>query len=359
MQTTNFLVHTQDFSQSKFDSQQLPELDNNQILFQIEKYAFTSNNITYAVTGHQLKYWKFFPAEKPWGRVPAWGYAKVVASKHPDVQEGMRFYGYLPMSSYLVVEADKVTPYGFKDMTSHRQEMAAIYNFYTSTAHDPAFHPQWEDYIPIIRPLFATSFLSYHFLKDEAFFQTDNILLTSASSKTALGLAFMLKQQQAEDKKQIIGLTSARNKEFVEKTGFYDLVIAYDKMSDDLPTQRSIIVDFAGNSQLMIDIHSKLGEQLLYISRIGLTDWQGGSVVFRHPNSHFFFAPTQAQKMYKAKGVQETNLQIGQLMQAFVMQIQSWMELSYVEGNTALQSLYQNMLSGDVNPKMGYIVRIS
>lgn len=358
MQTTNFLVHTQDFSQSTFDTQEVPDLGANQILFQIEKYAFTSNNITYAVTGHQLKYWNFFPATKPWGRVPAWGYAKVVASNHPDVQEGMRFYGYLPMSSYLVVEADKVTPYGFKDMKPHRQEMAAIYNFYTNTAQDPVFHPQWEDYIPIIRPLFATSFLSYHFLKDEAFFQAKNILLTSASSKTALGLAFMLKKNQAEDGKKIIGLTSERNIEFVTQTGFYDQVLSYNEVSS-LPKEPAIIVDFAGNTQLMIDIDGMLGEKLLYISRIGLTDWQGGSAVFKHPNSRFFFAPTQAQKMYKERGLQETNLQIGQNMQAFVAQIQSWMELSFVDGHADLKTLYQNMLTGAVDPKIGYIVRNS
>ena len=58
------------------------------------------------------------------------------------------------------------------------------------------------EYHPTIKPLFLTSFLNYYFLKDENFFDSDQIILTSASSKTALSLAFLLKKNKALDQKQ-------------------------------------------------------------------------------------------------------------------------------------------------------------
>ena len=37
------------------------ELSANQIIARIDKFAFTSNNITYGVVGQKMNYWKFFP----------------------------------------------------------------------------------------------------------------------------------------------------------------------------------------------------------------------------------------------------------------------------------------------------------
>ena len=43
-----------------------------------------------------------------------------------------------------------------------------------------------------------------------------------------MGLAFMLKKNQEDDGKRIVGLTSPGNLEFVKNTGYYDEVIAYN-----------------------------------------------------------------------------------------------------------------------------------
>ena len=42
----------------------------------------------------------FFPAESGWGRVPVWGFADVVGSRHQALAEGVRVFGYLPMSTH-------------------------------------------------------------------------------------------------------------------------------------------------------------------------------------------------------------------------------------------------------------------
>ncbi len=58
------------------------------------------------------------------------------------------------------------------------------------------------------------------------------MVLTSASSKTAISQAFQLKSR---GKARVVGLTSARNKAFVEGLGYYDQVVTYD----DVATSRS------------------------------------------------------------------------------------------------------------------------
>ena len=74
-----------------------PSPDDGQALLRVESFGLTSNNITYAVFGEAMKYWDFFPASDPgWGKLNVWGYARVEESRHPDLAQGMRVYGYLP-----------------------------------------------------------------------------------------------------------------------------------------------------------------------------------------------------------------------------------------------------------------------
>src|SRR5580704_10803907 len=84
----------------------------------IESFGLTANNVTYAVFGDTMNYWQFFPAAEDgttWGRVPVWGFAEVVESAVPGVEEGARLYGYLPMSSQVVVQPGRLDDRGFTD----------------------------------------------------------------------------------------------------------------------------------------------------------------------------------------------------------------------------------------------------
>ena len=85
------------------------------MLLAIDRFSFTANNITYAALGDAFKYWNFFPAEHPWGQIPVWGFADVAASRHPEITEGTRVYGYLPMARQLKVEPGRVSKSGFTD----------------------------------------------------------------------------------------------------------------------------------------------------------------------------------------------------------------------------------------------------
>jgi hypothetical protein len=90
------------------------------LLVKVDRFAFTANNITYAITGEELKYWQLFPASEGFGNIPVWGYGDVIASKHPGIGKGERLFGYFPMATHLLIEAGDVSKHGLRDVAAHR-----------------------------------------------------------------------------------------------------------------------------------------------------------------------------------------------------------------------------------------------
>ena len=72
--------------------QPTPALADGEVLARIDKFALTANNVSYALSGDMIGYWKFFPVEEPWGIVPVWGFAEVVESRCEAVKVGERFW---------------------------------------------------------------------------------------------------------------------------------------------------------------------------------------------------------------------------------------------------------------------------
>ena len=123
MNCTAFVVARDDLKQNKFIETELPDasrLPDEALLVKVDRFAFTANNITYAVLGDRLKYWSLFPAPEGFGSIPVWGFGEVIASKHPMVAIGERLFGYFPMSTHLVMEAADVSKRGLRDAAPHR-----------------------------------------------------------------------------------------------------------------------------------------------------------------------------------------------------------------------------------------------
>src|SRR5215467_7282554 len=112
-------------------------LADGQALLGVDEFALTANNITYAVLGDALNYWRFFPAEPGWGRIPVWGFGTVLRTATPEVAEGERFFGFYPMSTHLVVSPTRRTGGDFVDGAAHRHELNPAYNRYFETTRDP------------------------------------------------------------------------------------------------------------------------------------------------------------------------------------------------------------------------------
>ena len=355
---TDLIVNKQNLGETALLERNYPEsLAYGDVLLEIDHFAFTANNITYAVLGDRMNYWKFFPAPEGYGIVPVWGYANVVASNHPEVKPGQRFYGYYPMSTHLLVKADKVSEYGFVDAASHRNGMPAVYNYYSHTANDPAYNPAHEAFTCLYRPLFFTSFLIDNFLLEQSFFGAEQLLLTSASSKTAQALASLVanRKKEASLNIKLVGLTSNRNVDFVKSLGWYDQVVAYDDLAQ-MSKAPSVIVDFSGSHAVQYELQTVLGELLNYNCRVGLADWQHLKGEKPLPNKgEMFFAPTHMEKRQQEWGRAGLQQRMGKSWLQFITEIGATLTISESKGPEALKRLYSETLQGKVDPGKGHM----
>ena len=194
---SDFLVNRKDIHDSRIADSEPPELQPGQALLRIDTFGLTANNITYAVMGEAMSYWSFFPAEEGWGRIPMWGFAEVERSEAEGVEAGTRVYGYLPPSSHLVVTPVAVDESGFNDGSPHREALPSAYQRLLATENDPFYSADTEEIQMLLRPLFFTSFLIDDLLADDGLTERGPILISSASSKTAIAAAFLLAQRTA------------------------------------------------------------------------------------------------------------------------------------------------------------------
>ncbi len=350
-------VKKNDLAQSEWRESDAPSLAEGQILLEVEKYALTANNITYAVVGDGFGYWNFFPTgDAEWGIVPVWGFAKVVASENADIAVGERVYGYLPMASHLLVTPANVQDGGFVDGAEHRQGLAIIYNQYQRLGSDAGAH---EAERAIFQPLFTTSFLIEHFMRSNDWFGAKALLMTSASSKTSLALAMVARSLSPEIRR--IGLTSAGNKAFVETSGLYDAVLTYDNLAEADTATPTVSVDFAGNSKLLGTIHSHWGDQLKFSSLVGAThiSARGGGEELQGPKPELFFAPTAAESLVKEIGPVAFRERVDKQFSAFVSGASDYLQIEDLKGRDALQSAYLSMLANEVDPSRGLMCHLA
>lgn len=350
----DFLVSRTDLRRTRVAPQALA-VDDGQALLQVERFALTANNVTYAVFGDAMAYWKFFPVQETpaeWGRVPVWGHAVVVESRHPDIAVGERVYGYLPMSTHVVVQPDRITPEGFVDSSAHRRPLPAPYQWYGRCAKDPMHVAGHEDERALLNPLFVTSFLIDDFFSDNGWFGAEQVVLASASSKTALGVAFLAKPT-------VIGLTSPKNKGFCESLGHYDSVIPYDAL-ETLPKVPTVFVDMAGDGRLLAAVHHHFGDQLKYSCIVGATHWEHRETQHALPGAkpQFFFAPTQAQKRRKDWGPGGLEQRFGAAWKQFLPSAAKWMQVRRASGQQAVSDTWLEVLDGRAAPTAGHILSL-
>jgi hypothetical protein len=350
----DFLVKRKDLHQFKMVDRSPARLEPGQALLEINSFGLTSNNITYGVFGEAMHYWWFFPAEGGWGRIPVWGFATVAETANDQLPESTRVYGYLPPSSRLVIEPDRFDRRGFVDASPHRANLPSAYQGYRAVDTDPVYDAGHEDEQIIFWPLFFTSWLIDDFLADEDFFGAETIVVGSASSKTALSAAFLLAQREGIE---VIGLTSARNTGFVEKTDVYSPVVAYEEIGS-LPRSKAVFVDMSGNADVRRAVHEHYGDDLAYSCAVGMThheQMEGGSGL-PGPEPKFFFAPDRIKKRGADWGAANLDQRVVEAWHPFVEWAGGWLEVIHGSGPKALQEAYLEVLDGKVNPAAGHVL---
>jgi Protein of unknown function (DUF2855) len=351
-----FEVKKSDWKQTRFVEGAVPDLAPGQVLFRVDRFALTANNISYALSGDGLGYWRFFPCEEGWGRIPAMGFANVIRSTHPEVKEGTRCFGFYPMGRHLVIQPGAVSAAQIVDAAPHRAGLAPVYAQYLPTTGDAVYAEKREDPILLMRGLFMTSFLADDFLAEQDYRGARAVLISSASSKTSIALAFQVKQG---GRVRSIGLTSARNADFVRKLGFYDEVVLYDQI-ESLPKQPSVLVDMAGDGAVNATVHRHFGDELKVDCRIGATHWSAerGDAGLPGPKPEFFFAPGQVAKRSKDWGPQGLAQRIGGAWTKFCGASDAWLHVVRGSGREALERVYQDTLAGRTHPSDGHVVSL-
>lgn len=340
-------------------TRELAPLEDGQVLVAIDKFGLTANNVSYAVSGDFIGYWKYYPAEDKWGKVPVWGFANVVESNHPDVPVGERLWGFFPMADYAVLQPGKVSKRNIHDASAHRADLPALYNQYARASQDEDYLKALETERCLLFPLFTTSYVLYDYLIDNDFFGAKQVLIGSASSKTGFGLAHLLFNDSAISQK-VIGLTSPGNVGFVKDLNVCDQVVAYgdeDQIDSTLPTA---FVDMSGDGPLRTKLHNMLGELMVESCMVGATHWDvdrsPGDVPGATPT--FFFAPTHIGKRNADWGD-------GVLLQkAFAANAKiaedskGQMTVDHLQGAEAAKAIWLDMLDNKVPPSRGIMVRI-
>ena len=338
----------------------------------IEHFALTANNITYAAFGVAMKYWQFFPAAQPdEGCLPVWGFATVVESLAEGVAVGSRVWGYFPAGTHLVVTPGRVNASGFIDNAAHRAELAAVYNHYGFCAADPGWQPALEGLQAVLRPLFITSFLIDDFLAEAEGFGATQVLLSSASSKTALATAHCLAQRRGQPGAlHVVGLTSEGHADFVRSLGCYDEVKLYDELPTLDATVRSVYVDFAGNAGLRRAVHQHYAEALAYSCSVGGTHWDalaapGGSAGLPGPRPTLFFAPAHVKKRSapppEGWGRAGLESRIATAWAGFISAATAstpWVRISEHRGAEVVLQAYADMLAGRTDARLGLMLSL-
>jgi hypothetical protein len=304
-----------------------------------------------------LKYWSLFPAPHGFGNIPVWGFGEVIASNHPMIAIGERLFGYFPMATHLVMEAADVSKRGLRDAAAHRQGVAPVYNAYARVSSDAAYAGRQGDQQALLRPLFMLSFLVDDFLAEHEFFGATSVILSSASSKTAFGLAHLLHWR---DGIRVIGLTSAANADYVASLGCYHEIVTYDRVST-MPNEGPVVfVDMAGNSELRTRLHQHFGDGMKYSGRIGLTHRASSSDEPLLPGAKptWFFAPDQIRKRAKEWGPGGIEKRLNAAWAGFAPNLEKWLTIVDSRGPEAVRRVYLDTLSGRIPPDQGHMLSL-
>lgn len=356
-----FEVDRFDPTKTRVVEEPIIELTPGRAKLAIERFGLSANNISYHSLGDAMGYWKLFPShdvESPWRRIPVWAVATVVESAHDDLAVGGRFFGLFPMGDSVVVEAADVRTTSFRDAALHRQDvMAPVWNHYTVLPGDTESTAEERSWNVLLRPLAITGYLVGDHLAEHGCFGADTVVLSSASSKTALMTAFFLRSLGAP---RVVGLTSPGNRQFVLDTGAFDQVETYGDL-DHLNGKGFVFLDYAGNITVRAGVVDACGTSLVKHFAMGMaqapdlgqlmdTSSLGG------PPPELFPAQLAVTSRRRELGGEEYDLRTVAAMSDARSWTNDWLAIIEGQGMDAVEGVYRSLLAGDVSPNSGHVL---
>jgi hypothetical protein len=359
---SEFQIRKDNFATNRVVETVAPSIGDGEILVKVDRFAFTANNITYAVLGDKLGYWQFFPPTGAdtagWGIIPVWGFADVIASKSQDVPVGDRLFGYFPPAEFLTMTPARVTEQRMLDASAHLAKLPPGYNNYTRVNAEPGYDRKMDNARMLFWPLHMTSFCLWDLLKEKNWFDAKQIVILSASSKTSIGLGHALAGDASAP--PAVAVTSARNLGFVNQLNLYKQATTYEQLTGIDASIPTVIADMSGNGEVLARLHTHLGDNMKRCINVGLTHWgelkaYPGIIAER---SEFFFAPGHIQMRIKDWGPDEFAKRTSVFLKDTAVKTLGLLHFEKLDGLSGLAAVYPDVCEGRVAPDQGLIVEM-
>jgi hypothetical protein len=233
----------------------------------------------------------------------------------------------------------------------------------------------------LYRPLFWTAYWCEDWLFSSKYRGANQILITSASSKTAFCLAYLIGKRVIRDGLpgfSIVGLTSKRNLAFTKGLSLYDEVLDYDSfISASAPfctqgTQKWLYLDVAGNESINVRVFSYFGSRLVASIALGLTSlspsspdtsstkWLANMFTVNDSKSspttleQFFMPEWLAIRRHQLPMVQIIGPQ-RQAWKELLTDCRDWVRMDHIFGSEEVKAAYENIAKGGLGPDKGLI----
>ncbi|KIY65625.1 hypothetical protein CYLTODRAFT_492180 [Cylindrobasidium torrendii FP15055 ss-10] len=370
------------------------DIPPDHVLLRVDRFGFSANNVTYQALGEHphFRYFDFHSlpesdevSVEQDGVIPVWGFATVIRSSHPKISVGERVYGYLAPTRFLLlpVSTSDVNKYAFYVPRPHLPRDRRPYNQILRCSSDPQYipNPYFEDLTMLYRPLFWTAFWCEDWLATSKYRGgASTVLISSASSKTAFCLAYLIHKRDRTIK--VVGLTSPKNIGFTKGLGLYDEVLEYDSLTTSPllhSGERWIYVDVAGNKDFNRHVYDHFASPytptLAAVVSLGLTNLSPSTSSASHKWSESDFSVEPSSQPTSAFWPVEENFFMPEWLNVrrrqldvrdiFSMQQTAWMDLmdnctEWVEvervyGAEAVKDSYKSIVTNSVSAKKGLI----
>ena len=354
-------IDRDDIAAASLVDEDATELVSGQVEVRVDCFALTANNVTYAALGKPIGlfpngkgYWDFFsPGGEGPGRLPVWGFATVTRSAAEGVAVGEQLYGYFPMASHVRLTPGRVNAGGFVDVAPHRVGMPAVYDHYARVAAMGDFAEGDREWWPVFRPLYLTGWLIADQFEDEGDYGAGQVLVASASSKTAIGFAHAMKARS--DGPKLVGLTSRRGRDFLADAGLYDELVLYDDVASLDASVPAAFVDIAGDSAVTAALHAHFGDALKLTLIVGKAHWDSA------PGERFpatgFFAPARVEKRVADWGATGFRDRMAAAWTGFIGDARGLFRIEVSDGPGAALAAYRDAVAGRADPRAGILIR--
>jgi hypothetical protein len=371
----------------------LPPLVQGEIRLRIDKVGLTANNMFYALMGEApfLKFFSVYPVPRHdhLANVPAWGVATIIESANSEFRVGEQYRGFLHMANVVQMKA-RPSADGFTAYANGREKLNKAYNQFVRVEHTATspFHGTSDkaDLAMVAAPGALSGFLLCELLRLNAFYGGNSVVLTSASSKLSLAMAFLLREERSSGTLRcIIGLSSAKNIDFVRSTGLFDEVWLHEAERALEPELRPVLIDVAGDAA----IYQRLKSQLAKAFAVGGTHTKAKSSTFSafgpsallklvssmvappavakwleqsvNPPLEMFFAPTVMSQLRERWGREKLAAKSDEALGAFVSAAleRGFIRIVRAEKLDAIQSQYRRIVEGKVPPSEAIVLSLA